>query len=109
MNAAQPAVMVARSSNSPLQPDHASNNSAGTVAVTPPNAPSMKIQPLTSATRSLGNQRTLALTPAARAAATPNPISARARTSSPNSFDQLNSAAPVAATSSNALWTRRGP
>jgi hypothetical protein len=51
----------------------------------------------------------MAFSPAVSPAATPKPISARANTSVEKLSDTANSAAPPAAMSSKALWTRRGP
>ena len=47
--------------------------------------------------------------PAVKAAATPRPIRARPRSSIEKFSDAANSAEPSAATTINALWTRRGP
>src|ERR1700688_3064963 len=55
----------------PRHPVQCSNSSAGAVAVTAPSAPSMTMQPLANATRSFGNHRTMAFSPAIKAAGTP--------------------------------------
>ena len=88
--------------------DQSNNQSVGAVAVTAPNEPNMIIQPLTSATRSLGNQVTMDLSPAIKEPATPNPIMARPTRSS-GKLDALpNSVAPPAAmTSRHALDSPR--
>src|SRR5260370_38394521 len=80
-------VTAARIPNSPRQPPlQSSNSAAGDVALSAPRAPSMTIQPFIAATRSFGNQRTIALSPPVNAAATPSPMSARPRTSAANPF-----------------------
>ena len=63
----------------------------------------MTMQPLISATRSFGNQSTMALRPAIKAAATPKPIRSRAKMRVNKPSAAPNSAAPAAATTISAL------
>src|SRR5258706_5371881 len=84
-------VRPARIPNSPRQPPlQSSNSSAGEVALRAPRAPSITIQPFMIATRSLGDHRTIDLSPPVNAAETPSPMTALARTSAANPFVKLN-------------------
>jgi hypothetical protein len=100
---------MVRTSNRLRQPIQFSNQSVGAVAVTAPRDPNMIIQPFMSATRSLGNHVTTALSPAINEPATPSPIMARATRSSGKLDAVPNSVAPPAAMTSSTPWTRRGP
>src|SRR5580704_11812068 len=75
-------VPIVRNSNRLRQPRQFTNQSVGAVAVTAPSDPNMIMQPLTSATRSFGNQVTMDLSPAINEQATTSPIMARATRSS---------------------------
>src|SRR5579864_272571 len=101
MSPATANVVMVRAANRPRQPINPNNQSVGAVAVTAPSDPNMIIQPFTSATRSLGNQVTMVLSPAINEPATPSPIMARPASSS-GKLDALpNSVAPPAAMTSS--------
>ena len=102
-------VAIVKTSNRLRQPIQFSSQSVGAVAVTAPSEPSMIIPPLTNATCSLGNQTTIALSPAINEAATPSPIMARPTRSSTKLLALPNSVAPPTAITNNTLWTSRGP
>jgi len=102
-------VAIVKTSNRLRQPIQLSSQSVGVVAVTAPSEPNMIMPPLTKATRFLGNQTTIALSPAINEAATPSPIMARPTSSSTKLSALPNSVAPPTAITSKTLWTRRGP
>jgi hypothetical protein len=109
MTRAHPAEAIASSSGNDSQTTETSRNSAGKVAVSAPRAHNIIIRPLSSGTRSLGNQSTRAFKPAVNDAATPRPISARPPTSSQKLSERANKAAPTAAATITALWICPGP
>ena len=90
--------MQPTSRKTPRQPNDSTPSSTGQVALIAPRPPNARYQPLTTATRSRGNQATIAFSAAIRPPETPRPIRARAarRPLTPSLIE--NNSAPIPAT-----------